>query len=45
MKNGRRTFTDRDVMAYIKSAKVPTRVAFSYSLSISSGVMWGFSCR
>src|SRR4051794_22763537 len=29
MKNGRRTFVARDVIAYMRSAKVPTRVAFS----------------
>ena len=29
MKSGKKTLMDNDVMAYIRSAKVPTRVALS----------------
>ena len=44
-RNGRSMFEVNEVMANIKSANVPTRVASSQALSISAGVRSGCEAK
>ena len=45
MRRGRSMFDVNDVMANMRSANVPTRVAFSHAASISSGLMSGLASK
>lgn len=44
-KKGRSMFEAKDVMAKIRRAKLPTRVADSQASSTSSGVMLGLALK